>query len=351
MQELGSLVRGGSLLVFSATHARAAGDLDVAAQGFRQALEIDPANNAARLNLASTLIQAGDLEAARPVLEEALRRDADNSSAHYNLGLVLERTGQREVALHHLQQAAELAPDFVDAHMSYGLLLQQAGRLAEAERQYSLAARLDPTDAQIRFRLAAALLQLNQPQQAMDELELALDVQPDSVSGYLLLARAQGVSGQFAASAASFARVLELDPANSEARFARALALLLAEQYREARNYLEESLRIQPQNLALKHSLARLLATCPDGAIRDGEKALRLAQEVVGANLTIDHAATMAMALAATGQFEEAASLQLRIIDQATRVGGDTALIEQLQRNLELYRSDHPVRAPWKQAG
>lgn len=350
MQELRTLVRGGSLLVYSATHARAAGDLDAAAQGFRQALEIDPANNSARLNLASTLIQQGDLSSAGSLLEEALRYDETNSSAHYNLGLVLEQTGQRDLALEHMRQATDLAPDYVDAHLNYGLLLQEVGRLDEAEQQYSLAAQLDPTDATIRFRHASVLLQLSRLQEAVVELQLALDVQSDSVDGYLLLARAQGVSGQYADSADSFARVLALDPENSEARFARALALLLAEEYQKARDHLEQSLQRQPSNLALKNSFARLLATCPEEDIRDGARALRLAQEVVRVELAIDHAETVAMALAETGQFDEAASLQLKIIDQATRVGGDTALRERLQRNLELYRNRQPVRAPWKQS-
>lgn len=350
MQELRSLVRGGSLLVYSATHARAAGNLDAAAQGFRQALEIDPANNSARLNLASTLIQKGDLAGAARVLEEALQYDEANSSAHYNLGLVQERTGQRDLALHHLRLATELAPDFVDAHLNYGLLLQEAGQLTEAERQYALAAQLDPTDAELRFRHASVLLQLNRLQESMNELELALDVQPDSVDGHLLMARAQGISGAFAASAESFARVLELDSGNQEALFARALALLLSDQYQQALAHLEQSLRWQPDSLALQHILARLLATCPDDSIRDGRRALQLAEKVIGAQLTFDHGETVAMALAETGRFAEAQSLQQQIIDQASRMG-DPQLNARLSRNLELYRAQQPVRAPWKQGG
>jgi tetratricopeptide (TPR) repeat protein len=348
MQELRSLVRGGSLLVYSATHARAAGELDAAIQGFQQALKSDPNNNATRLNLASTLIQKGDLAAARQVLEEALRYDESNSSAHYNLGLILDQAGQRDLALRHLQRATEVAPDFVDAHLNYGLLLQESGRLPEAEQQYSMAAQLDPTDAELRFRHASVLLQLHRLPQAIDELELALDVQPDSVDGHLLMARAQGISGAFSASADSFGQVLELDPSNQEALFARALALLLSDRYREAQDHLQTSLRLQPRNLALKHTLARLLATCPEDSIRDGDRALQLAEEVINTELTVDHAQTMAMALAAVGRYEEAASLQMQIIDQASRLR-DPQLNTRLRRNLDLYRAQQPVLAPWRQ--
>lgn len=348
MEELRSFVRGGSLLVYSATHARAAGDLEAAAQGFRQALGIDPGNNSARLNLASTLIQKGDLTGAQRVLEEALEYDATNSSAHYNLGLILEQNGQRQEALQHLQQAAELAPDFVDAHLNYGLSLQEAGRLEEAEKQYAMAAELDPTDAEIRFRHASVLVQLQQLPQAIAELELALDVQPEAVDGHLLMARARGASGDFAGSAASFARVLALDPGNQEALFARSLALLLAQRYPEALRHLEESLDSHPSNLDLKHILARLLVTCPDETIRDGERGLRLAQEVIAQQLTFDHGETVAMALAEMGRFEEAQALQQQIIEQASRMG-DPQLSARLRRNLEAYRARQPVRAPWQQ--
>ena len=346
MQQLSALIQGGSRLVVSAGRARSEGDLDTAIVGFRRALEIDPDNNAVRLNLASTLIQKGDLTAAQTVLEEALQRDPENSSPQYNMGMVLLRQEQRQLALTHLRRAIELAPDFVDAHLNYALLLQELGQLQESERQFAAAVSLDPTDAEIRFHHAAVLLQLQRADEALAELKHALVAAPDSVDGLLLMARAQGSSGDFVASAESFARVLELDPGHREAGFARALALLLAERYDDALQHLQKSLRQQPDNTSLRHMLARLLATCPDESIRDGARSLSMARGLMQTQPTLDHAQTLAMALAETGRFAEAQSLQQQIIEQASRVG-DTDLEGRLRRDLALFERQQAVRAPW----
>ena len=346
MQDLGSFAQGGSLLLFSATHARAAGDLEAAILAFRKAIEADPTNNATRLSLSSTLIQKGDLAAAQEVLEEAIRYEPESSSAHYNLGLIHRQRDETTAALEHVGRAAELAPDFVDAQLNYALLLQEAGRYPEAEQRYARAAELDPTDPQIRFRHATVLLQLGRAEEAIAELEGALSAAPDSVDGQLLMARALGVERRFGEASAHFARVLELDPTHSEALFGRSLALLLAEMYPEALAYLESVLEGDPNNLAIQHILARLLATCPDDSIRDGARGLDLAEEVIAADLTIEHAETVAMALAETGRFDEAAALQRQIIAQAETTASANR-IAGLRRNLLRYQSRQPVRAPW----
>ena len=103
-------------------------------------------------------------------------------------------------------------------------------------------------------------------------------------------------------------------------------------------------------DLAFKHALARLLATCPDHSVRDGERATRLAEQVMNRQLTLQHAETMAMALAEVGRFDEALALQNRVLDQARRGGHDSGSehSERLSR-ARAYQEHRPIRAPWSQ--
>ena len=55
---------------------------------------------------------------------------------------------------------------------------------------------------------------------------------------------------------------------------------------------------------------------------------------------------TVGMAFAETGQYDQAASVQMQII---SRVGAnaDAQTAERFRRHLELYQQQLPVRAPW----
>ena len=99
--------------------------------------------------------------------------------------------------------------------------------------------------------------------------------------------------------------------------------------------------------LALKHVLAQLLATCPEDEVRNGDRALTLAQEVFQQEQTLDHAETLAMALAEVGDFAAAIELQKRIVAESGRQG-QSELARRAERWLESYQRGEPVRAPWQ---
>jgi tetratricopeptide (TPR) repeat protein len=72
-----------------------------------------------------------------------------------------------------------------------GKILVNAGMSGEAERQYTNALVAHPESARARFRLAESLLELDRNAQALSLIENALELQPGSRAGRLLLARAQ----------------------------------------------------------------------------------------------------------------------------------------------------------------
>lgn len=87
-------------------------------------------------------------------------------------------------------------------------------------------------------------------------------------------------------------------------------------QYREGLKDFEMSLRVDPDMPDSMNGLAWLLATCPDASIRDGARAVRLAQEACEetkyrkANML----GTLAAAFAETGQYDKAVAMAQRAI-------------------------------------
>ena len=78
---------------------------------FQTALELEPKNPWARLNVANQLATGGDLDKAEIVFRELIADDPYFSLAYYNYGRLLMERGDRAGALGLLKRSHELQPD------------------------------------------------------------------------------------------------------------------------------------------------------------------------------------------------------------------------------------------------
>ena len=92
--------------------------------------------------------------------------------------------------------------------------------------------------------------------------------------------------------------------------------------YAEARRTLDETSARFPGDVATRHLLARLLAVSPDDAVRDGARAVELAQSVVDEQPALDHLETLAMAMAEAGRFDDAVTWQQRALEAERQAAG-----------------------------
>ena len=72
--------------------------------------------------------------------------------------------------------------------------------------------------------------------------------------------------------------------------------------------------------------------------MRDGRRALELAQRVARESNRLEDGETLAMAMAEAGQFDQAAGLQRSLLDQVKAAGAPPALVSRLEGNLALYQ-------------
>ena len=107
----------------------------------------------------------------------------------------------------------------------------------------------------------------------------------------------------------------------------------------------EEALRIDPNSIEALNNLAWLLATSPDAELRDGGRAVQLAQracELTRFEQTV-MVGTLAAAYAEAQRFPDAAATAETACALA-RQSGDPELQAKNQQLLELYRSGKPCR-------
>jgi tetratricopeptide (TPR) repeat protein len=173
-----------------------------------------------------------------------------------------------------------------------------------------------------------------------------VELAPDNPSVRLKLADALRRSGLAEESLPHYEHVIKIDPHRAEARFGYAMALVRLRRYQQARNHLTEGMTAFPNEPAFAQALARLLAAAPDDRVRDGRRALAMIHELLKQQQSTDLGETMAMALAASGQYDEAVALQRALLATAQRAGRED-LARVMTANLKLYEARQPCRTPW----
>lgn len=361
---------------------------------FQQALEMDPSTAAAHSGLGLILI-ASDPAAAASHFEKALELQPDALAAHTRAAAAHRASGNEARAAAHEAKAGEgevkLAEPLMAAiqGLSVGQQLYRqkaqraidAEKFDEAEENFRRAVAADPLFADLRVALAAILVQNNKPGEALEQYQLALDLSPKhpraSFGAAFLLQR----SGRDQEAIPYYRVALETTPGHRPSRTNLAQALFETEQYDEALGELTLLVAEEPNDIsmrlvevgtlikmdrfrealgrleagvteleghaALKQTLARFLATVRDDELRDGERAMLLADELFKAEEAPENAETLAMALAAAGRFDEAVQVQQVLLATAQEAGREN-LVQAVTQNLERFRRGETALPPWE---
>jgi protein O-mannosyl-transferase len=139
---------------------------------------------------------------------------------------------------------------------------------------------------------------------------------------------------------------LKIRPSNADAHNNLALALLYRGEVNEALAHWKKSLEIQPDNLNAQCNLAWILATSADSSVRDGAKAVELAENVArrAGHPNPIVLRTLAAAYAENGRFSEAINTAQAALQLATSQG-NSGLAADLQLNIANYERNLPLRS------
>lgn len=350
--------------------ASAAGDHEAAVEHLEAVLRQNPAATIVHYPLGMAYRGLGDLEKARqhldqsggrvdggfvagvglslsdPLMEE-LRTALRSPQRHRTLALQADANGDRDEAIRQFRYAVELEPDDADLQISLGMALNRAGRAREALVELEAALRLDPQSAQAHYVSGTILERAGRDAEATERYAAAAEQAPESIEAHLRLADAFSRTGRVDEALPHYERVLALAPGSVAGRFGEALALARLGRHREARDRLAAGRERHPDQPVFAQALARLLAASPDSGVRNGRRAVELAEALVADVKTTGAAETMAMALAEVGQFAGAMEWQRLAIDVA-RDAGRRDLAQLMSANLALYARGMPCRRPWR---
>jgi tetratricopeptide (TPR) repeat protein len=350
------------------------GQHDAAMARFRQAVEIRPTYAMAHKNLGIELQKAGRSDEAMAHFQKALDVKPDLGEAHYNIALLLQKNGREDEAITHYQKALENKWHVAECHNYLGLAFLNKGDLDQASWHYRKALEIRPDYAEAHNNLGTVLGRQGQVEEAQRQFLKAVEIKPDFVLARENLRRlsqdkgqSNGIApaengtdpaisdlgfgimlaqeGNLDEAVVQFQKVLELKPAYAEAHYNMGFALQKKGLWKDAKAHYEKAVELKPDYAKAMRGLAYVLATSADASLRDGKRAVVLAQKASQLTGGTDPMtlATLAAAQAEVGDFTEAVKTQKEAI-RMSEAKGLTSLAGMLEQNLRRFQSGQPLR-------
>jgi len=322
------------------------GQMDAAVADFQKALEINPGFFEAQSNLGNALLQKGRVAEARDHFKKAVEINPDSAVSHYNLGNALLGMGQLDGAMVQFRKALEIQTDYAEAHNNLGVVLLRKGQPEEeAMLQFQEALKLNPDYAEAHYNLGAVFGVRGRLDEAVEQYRIAIQLKPDYADAQGNLANVLATQGKLDEAVKAYQQTLELVPKSAQAHFRFGQALQGQRNFEAAIQEYQQALDLAPQHLPAHLGLAWLLATCPEASLRDGGRAVKLAQQAerLGRGESPQILDTLAAAYAEAGQFGEAVETAKRALN-LTAVQNNQPLAEAIQARLKLYEAGSPYR-------
>lgn len=373
------------------------GDFQSARVDFATALALNPESAAAMAGVGRAALAAGDPEQAIASLEQALQLNPGASKLYQPLGLAYREMGNSEQARAALARVGEVEVGLPDPVLDVirsrsrspqfwlqsGLAQADLGNFEAAADQIGRAAALAPNDLGILAVYGRVLARLGELDLAREALERVVEDENAELVDWLYLARVYQGLGQFDEARQAYIRASELDPLSPEPQEALAridlhegkapeaarqfaglaerareplesarygywqsVALLAAEDCAGAADVLDTAIAAaKPVASDLLQLAARVRVTCMDTSVESLQQALSWAKSAYNQQADLSSAETLAMAYAASGQWQDAEDLQRQAMFEALKIGeleSRTALLENMQRYQEKLTATRP---------
>jgi len=284
-----------------------------------------------------------DFDGAIESCDNAIRLDPKFALAYYCRGVAWSDKTEYDKAIADLDEAVRLDPMYVHAYENRGLAWSEMKEFDKAIADHSVAIRIDANYALAYTNRGLAWSAKKEYDKAIADYNQVIRLEPKDALAYTLRGSCFSTKKEYDKAIADFTEVIRLDPKNALAYEARGLCCDSNREYAKAIADYTDAIRLDEKNADGYNALAWLLATCPNGKIRDGSKAVELATRACQLSdfRNFMHVDTFAAAQAECGQFDRAVETEEKAIGLLTGSEGKEVRAE-MQERLERYNAKKP---------
>jgi tetratricopeptide (TPR) repeat protein len=262
--------------------------------------------------------QAAEPEDERPTVDTGKVVQPEPKSARdlVSRGLAWFEQKEYDKAIAAYTSAIRLDPSYAYAYACRAQAWLRKHYRDRETADYSEAIRLDPKNIGYRVSRADSWSARGRHEEAMADYDDAIRMEPNNPALYVSRGNEWRRHLKLETALADFDRAIQLDPKYMPAYICRVLVTKQRRTFDRAVLELSELLRMAPDNAEVHRMLARILATCNNAGVRDGNRAVYEAAracELTGWQ-DPDCLDTLAAAYAETGDFAAAVQWQTRAI-------------------------------------
>ncbi len=323
------------------------GRFDKAIENFHRALRINPNFFEALNALGIALAADGRPDEAITCYYKAIQIEPGYYFALYNLGNALIAQRRFDEAIQSYRKAIRINPNYCEAFNNLGFALAAEGRFDEAIENYHRAMEINPDYCEAPNNLGIALAARGRFDEAINNFCLALRINPRYCDALDNLGNALAAKGRLDEAIENYRQAIQINPKKPETFLHLGMTLCQLGRTREAVSQYREALKLNPNLIVVLNNLAWLLATSPDGDLRNGPEAVRLAERACELTQYREplFIGTLAAAYAEAGRFPEAV-VAAEKAEQLAASAGLTVVAGRNRQLLELYRAGKSYHEP-----
>lgn len=224
-------------------------EYDQAIEAFRAAIAAG-AGYRARLGLGLTLEAKGDRAGAIAELGQAVKLEPASCQAHLHYGRMI---GAGPLAVAHLKSALAIRPGWAEAFFELGVVYLKNANYQAAEVSYRESVQVEENGPAF-LGLGQALYAQGNPVDAKKQLEKAIELVPNLVEAYLLLADIEFESGAKEASLEALERARLVAPGVVKVHLHTGQIYHRMGRYTSANPFLKKAVDMQP-DLSVAHMI------------------------------------------------------------------------------------------------
>jgi tetratricopeptide (TPR) repeat protein len=236
-----------------------AGELEAAVAAYREVLEVDTDNAAARSNLGAALAALGRYEEAIEAYRAALTLVPDPGIRH-NLALAYYKSGDLNRAAEELEGLHRTAPDGLRTTLLLADCRFRLGQLDQVEELLRPVAARRPDNRAVLYLLSMALARNGKIEESQPLVDRLLEG-GDSAETHFVLGSAAFAAGNMPDALRELEKALELNPRLPSLRSYYGRALLFTGDADAALVAFEEALKDDPNDYDAHYHLASILST------------------------------------------------------------------------------------------